>query len=271
MMHFQGMGALGAEEVSEKEFVEFFRTCNVPGLLPNFSGSDDLKTQFALIDINEIGSIRFDEFAEYMINLKVQNPSPLNAESVLREDIEKLSTRSSTPRSYTSPRSKETGKETKRRISSKGRGGGYALSPSEGVVDNPNSNTIASTSNIDNALLLKLEEKIMKQVDCNHRQVMGKLSNIENLLRSSNMLGAPTINQKVKSLIGQVATLTQAMNDVTLLLEDKNGGLGSLDEDFKAAAVECRNDRVDSEGTITFGPPDDDAPKSLQPDDSLAT
>mmetsp|Transcript_29426 Transcript_29426/g.47756 ORF Transcript_29426/g.47756 Transcript_29426/m.47756 type:complete len:246 (+) Transcript_29426:127-864(+) len=106
MMHFQGMGALGAEEVSEKEFVEFFRTCNVPGLLPNFSGSDDLKTQFALIDINEIGSIRFDEFAEYMINLKVQNPSPLNAESVLREDIEKLSTRSSTPRSYTSPRSK---------------------------------------------------------------------------------------------------------------------------------------------------------------------
>jgi len=165
----------------------------------------------------------------------------------------------------------ETGKETKRRISSKGRGGGYALSPSEGVVDNPNSNTIASTSNIDNALLLKLEEKIMKQVDCNHRQVMGKLSNIENLLRSSNMLGAPTINQKVKSLIGQVATLTQAMNDVTLLLEDKNGGLGSLDEDFKAAAVECRNDRVDSEGTITFGPPDDDAPKSLQPDDSLAT
>jgi len=116
----------------------------------------------------------------------------------------------------------ETGKETKRRISSKGRGGGYALSPSEGVVDNPNSNTIASTSNIDNALLLKLEEKIMKQVDSNHRQVMGKLSNIENLLRSSNMLGAPTINQKVKSLIGQVATLTQAMNDVTLLLEDKS-------------------------------------------------
>jgi len=226
---FKAMDTDDDQRVSEKEFKSFVESNQLPGF-PSMT-DEELSKAFASMDTNHGGMVLYNEFAEYMIQKRVENPT----KELISPRRDSQITQNKQPMHSRSP--------TARRISAKKegkKGVSHTLiaehnlttradhkrtpQPSRGrKILAPKEKTLEHTSVTDE--LAAMEKRIMSQIEANHRAHMDKLNSIEEMLKSSNMIGAPTVNQKVKTLISQVATLTTAMNDVAMLIEDKDGGL----------------------------------------------
>jgi len=224
--------------ISHAEFQAFFKTHKIPGL-PEMS-YDDLEKEFSVIDANGGGMILFDEFASYMIEKRVDHPAPSVVKMAARAGIhapkatfasreegksnnkfiykQMLPTHSQMKtHSFHSPQITKTRKSSKH------------------VPRRPSTSHSTTRSQVvpmfdqKEYLDVKFEElqrQILAQVQQNHNEVMQtqnqiaqKIEVLSKALASSNMLGAPTMQQKVQALIGQVSTLSHAIQDISLQLD----------------------------------------------------
>mmetsp|Transcript_381 Transcript_381/g.713 ORF Transcript_381/g.713 Transcript_381/m.713 type:complete len:122 (-) Transcript_381:348-713(-) len=91
--------------------------------------------------------------------------------------------------------------------------------------------------------LATFEKRMMQKIDAKHQEMMAKLDGLSSILHSANMLGTPDVKGKVQALMSQVAALNLAVNDVSLHLDDQNGGMVSK-------AAEGKEDEKDLEQVL---------------------
>mmetsp|Transcript_3529 Transcript_3529/g.7048 ORF Transcript_3529/g.7048 Transcript_3529/m.7048 type:complete len:124 (-) Transcript_3529:240-611(-) len=79
--------------------------------------------------------------------------------------------------------------------------------------------------------LATFEKRMMQKIDAKHQEMMDKLEGLSKILHSADMLGTPDVKGKVQALMSQVAALNLAVNDVSLHLDDQNGGMAAMVEE----------------------------------------